>query len=535
MWIVKLALSRPYTFVVVSLLITIIGIVGITRMPTDIFPTINIPVVSVIWTYNGLPAEEMENRITTICERAITTVTPDIDHIESASLNGISVIKVYLHQRADMGKAVGIIASLCQTLLRIYPQGTTPPLITAFSASDVPVLQLGIGSKTLSEQELFDYGLNFIRTGLSGVEGAQIPLPYGGKSRQVMVDLDPQALQAKGLSATDVSAALGGQNVILPSGSTKIGSQEISVHLNSTPETIEAFNSLPLKQINGTTVYLRDVAHVRDGFAVQTNIVHQNGRRSTLMNVLKSGGASTISVVERVRNALPQVLSTVPKEIDVKLIADQSLFVKAAVNGVVREAGIAAILTALLILVLLGSWRSTIVVAISIPLSIIASIVCLFATNQTLNIMTLGGLALAVGMLVDDATVEVENIHRNLAMGKPIVTAILDGAQQIATPAFVSTLSICIVFVPVLLLTEPARSLFVPLGMAVVFAMMFSYFLSRTLVPVMCLYLLRGHETETQSHKVGMFTAIHLFVITIFDAARDRYKQILAFFCFENG
>lgn len=530
MWIVKLALRRPYTFVVVSLLITILGIVGVTRMPTDIFPTINMPVVSVIWSYNGLPAEEMETRITTICERAITTVTSDIDHIESSSLNGISVIKVYLHQSADVGKAVGTIASLCQTLLKIYPPGTTPPLITSFSASDVPVLQLGVGSKTLSEQELFDYGLNFIRTGLSGVEGASIPLPYGGKSRQVMVDLDPQALQSKGLSATDVSLALGGQNVILPSGQTKIGSQQFAVQLNSTPETIEGFNNLPIKQINGTTVYLKDVAHVRDGFAVQSNIVHQDGRRSTLLNVLKNGSASTIAVVDRVRKALPQVLSTVPKEIDVALLADQSLFVKAAVEGVVREAFIAAVLTALLILVLLGSWRSTIVVAISIPLSIIASILCLFATHQTLNIMTLGGLALAVGMLVDDATVEVENIHRNLSMGKPIITAILDGADQIAAPAFVSTLAICIVFVPVLMLTEPARSLFVPLGMAVVFAMMFSYFLSRTLVPVMCRYLLKGHEEETKTHSVGIFTAIHLFVISIFDAVRGKYRLILSYF-----
>ncbi len=531
MWIVKLALRRPYTFVVVSLLITILGFVSINRMPTDIFPTLNMPVVSVIWSYNGLPAEEMENRITTICERAITTVTSDIDHIESSSLNGVCVIKIYLHQGADVGRAVGTIASICQTLLRIYPQGTTPPLITSFSAADVPVLQLGIGSKTLSEQELFDYGLNFIRTGLSGVEGASIPLPYGGKSRQVMVDLDPQALQAKGLSATDVSVALAGQNVILPSGSAKIGAQEYSVHLNSTPDTIEQFNDLPIKQIKGTTVYLRDVAHVRDGFAVQTNIVHQNGRRSILMNVLKSGGSSTIAVVERIRQALPQVLATVPKEIETALLADQSVFVKAAVNGVVREATIAAFLTALLILVLLGSWRSTIVVAISIPLSILASIICLFAFHQTLNIMTLGGLALAVGILVDDATVEVENIHRNLALHKPITQAILDGADQIAAPAFVSTLAICIVFVPVLLLSEPARSLFVPMGMSVVFAMMFSYFLSRTLVPVMCRYLLKGHESEVESHhSVGFFTGIHLFVISIFDAIRDKYKLVLEYF-----
>ncbi len=535
MWIVKLALRRPYTFVVVSLMITILGFVAISRMSTDIFPSINRPVVCVIWSYNGLPAEEMENRITTICERAITTVTSEIEHIESSSLNGLSVIKIYLHQGADMGKAVGTIGCICQTLLKIFPQGTTPPLITSFSATDVPVLQLGVGSNSLPEQEIFDYGMNFIRTGLSGVEGASIPLPYGGKMRQVMVDLDPQALQSKGLSATDVSYALGEQNVILPSGQTKIGMQELAVQLNSTPDSIEAFNNLPIKQINGTTVYLKDVAHVRDGFAVQTNIVHQDGRRSTMLNVLRSGGASTIAVVDRVRAALPQVLSTVPKELDVKLMTDQSLFVKAAVTGVVKEAAIAAALTAFLILVLLGSWRSTLVVAISIPLSIIASILCLFVAHQTLNIMTLGGLALAVGMLVDDATVEVENIHRNLDEGKPIVKAILDGAEQIAAPAFVSTLAICIVFVPVFLLTEPARSLFVPMGMAVVFAMLFSYFLSRTLVPVMCRYLLKGHEFDQTKSSHGIFTSIHLFVISIFDAVRDSYKQLLEHFLLRKG
>lgn len=470
MWIVELALRRPYTFVVMSILIAFLGVFSFFRMPTDIFPNINVPVVTVVWSYNGLPAEDMENRLTTICERAITTTTGDIEHIESNSIDGISVIKIFLHQGADVGKAVSTISAICNTMLKIAPPGITPPLITAFSASDVPVLQLGVGGKKFSESELFDFGLNFIRTGLSGTPGAQIPLPFGGKMRQVIVDLDPQQLQAKGLSPADVANAVTSQNVIIPSGSAKIGGMEYAVQLNSSPKSIEAFNDLPVKQSGSSTVYLKDVAHVHDGFAVQTNIVHQNGVRSTLINILKTGGASTIDVVKKVREALPRVLSTLPPELEVTLMSDQSVFVKSAVDGVIKEAAVAAGLTALLILLLLASWRSTVIVAISIPLSILASISCLGALGETLNTMTLGGLALAVGMLVDDATVEVENIHRNLDMGKPLTTAILDGAQQIAAPAFVSTLSICIVFVPVLFLTEPARSLFVPLAMAVVFA-----------------------------------------------------------------
>lgn len=529
MWIVRLALDRPYTFIVMALLTGLLGTLSILRMPTDIFPFINIPVVSVIWSYNGLPAEEMENRITTICERAITTVTSGIEHIESKSLQGISVIKVYMHQGADMGRAVGTIASLCQTLLRVYPPGTTPPLITSFSASDVPILQLGVGSKTLSEAELFDYGLNFIRTGLSGVQGASIPLPYGGKQRQVMVDLDQQALLSKKLSATDVANAIGQQNVIIPTGQAKIGSTEYSVQLNSTPEAIEDFNNLPIKQINDATIYVRDVAHVHDGNAVQTNIVHQNGRRSTLLNVLKNGGASTISVVERVRAALPGILATLPADLHVALLSDQSVFVKAAVEGVVKEAVTASLLTALFMFLLLASWRSTVIVAISIPLSIFAAIICLFATGQTLNTMTLGGLALAVGMLVDDATVEVENIHRNLFLGKEIQTAILDAAQQVATPAFVSTVSICIVFVPVFGLTEPARSLFVPLALSVVFAMMFSYILSRTLVPIMSRFFLRGHENHVLEIEKSPFKPVFLFVEHAFEWVRSQYKELLHF------
>jgi multidrug efflux pump subunit AcrB len=535
MWIVELALKRPYTFVVVSMFVAILGFVSISRMAIDIFPFINLPVVSVIWSYSGLPPIEVENRITTICERAITTVTSDIDHIESSSLQGLCIIKIYLHQGGDVGKAVGTIAALCQTLLKTFPPGMTPPLITSFSASDVPILQLGLGSKTLSESELYDFGLNFIRTQLSSVPGVQIPLPYGGKQRQVMVDLDPDLMSGKGLSPNDVVNALNAQSIIIPSGTVKIGETEYAVQLNNSPQAIETFNNLPLKVVNGATIYMRDVATVHDGYAVQTNIVDQNGRRSTLINCLKAGGASTISVVKAVRAKLPEVLKTLPPSLHVTLLSDQSVFVAAAVNEVVREAVTAATLTALFILLILGSWRSTCIVAVSIPLSILASITCLNLLGQTINTMTLGGLSLAVGMLVDDATVEVENIHRNMALGKHIEKAILDGAQQIAVPTFVSTISICIVFIPVIFLNEPARSLFVPLGLAVIFAMMASYFLSRTLVPVMARYLLVAeqhlHSPEHLANppKLNFFGKISKRVDDGFNATRDFYTDMLHF------
>jgi multidrug efflux pump subunit AcrB len=522
-----------------ALLITILGVVSALRMSTDIFPFINQPVVTCIWSYTGLPAEEVENRMTTICERAITTVTSDIEHIESSSLTGLAVIKIYLHQGADVGKAVGTIGSLCQTILKVFPPGITPPLITSFNASDVPILQLGLGSKTLSESELFDYGLNFIRTGLSGVPGASIPLPYGGKQRQVMVDLEPQALLAKGLSAYDVVTALNAQNIIIPSGTAKIGDTEYAVQLNNSPQAIEAFNNMPIKIVNGATIYLKDVALVHDGYAVQTNIVHHDGRRSTLLNVLRSGGASTIAVVKGVRERLPKVMASLPPALHVEPLCDQSLFVQAAIKGVVNEAVTASCLTAILILLLLGSWRSTIIVVISIPLSILCSLIGLNLFGQTINTMTLGGLALAVGMLVDDATVEVENIHRNMHLGKPIVKAILDGAAQIATPTFVSTLSICIVFVPVVLLNEPARSLFVPLGMSVVFAMMASYLLSRTVVPLMARNLLTAESTHPDDKKDDkphrpwvtsrIITALHNIVEGGFEWLRNHYRELLAF------
>ena len=496
MWIVRLALRRPYTFTVMAILIVLMGIVTITRMATDIFPKIDIPVVSVIWSFPGVAPEEMEKRFVTVTERAMTTTVNDIEHIESQSYNGVSVIKVFFHEGAKVEAGVAQVTSITQTLLRILPPGTTPPLILQYSASNVPILQLGLTSKTLSEQQLYDLGLNFIRTQLATVQGAQVPLPYGGKSRQVMVDIDPQKLFGKGLSPADVSNALNAQNVILPAGTQKIGDREYNVRLNSSPELLQTLNDLPIKQVNNAMVYIRDVAHVRDGFAVQTNIVAQNRVRSALLTVLKSASASTLDIISRVKAALPRIKATLPPELDITQLFDQSIFVRAAINGVVKEGVIAACLTALMILLFLGSWRSTLVVATSIPLSILCSVIILSALGQTLNLMTLGGLALAVGILVDDATVEIENIHRNLAMKKPMVRAILDGASQIAVPAFVSTLCICIVFVPIFFLSGTARFLFQPLAMAVIFAMLASYLLSRTVVPTMVRFLLREHLDE---------------------------------------
>jgi multidrug efflux pump subunit AcrB len=496
MWIVRLALRRPYTFTVMAILIVLMGIVTITRMATDIFPKIDIPVVSVIWSFPGVAPEEMEKRFVTVCERAMTTTVNDIEHIESQSYNGVSVIKVFFHEGAKVEAGVAQVTSIAQTLLRIMPPGTTPPLILQYSASNVPILQLGLTSKTLSEQDLYDLGLNFIRTQLATVQGAQVPLPYGGKSRQVMVDIDPQKLFGKGLSPADVSSALNAQNVILPAGTQKIGDREYNVRLNSSPELLQTLNDLPIKQVNNAMVYIHDVAQVRDGFAVQTNIVAQNRVRSALLTVLKSASASTLDIISRVKAALPRIKATLPPELDITQLFDQSIFVRAAIDGVLKEGVIAACLTALMILLFLGSWRSTLVVATSIPLSILCSIIILSALGQTMNLMTLGGLALAVGILVDDATVEIENIHRNLAMKKPMVRAILDGASQIAVPAFVSTLCICIVFVPIFFLSGTARFLFQPLAMAVIFAMLASYFLSRTVVPTMVRFLLGGHLDE---------------------------------------
>ena len=499
MWIVRLALRRPYTFVVVSILIVIMGGLAIVRTPTDIFPNINIPVVSIIWSYNGLIPEDMSDRIVSVTERALTTTVDNIEHIESQSLYGIAVVKVFLQPTANIQQGIAQITAISQTQLRQLPAGTTPPLILAYSASSVPVLQLALSGQNLSEQQLNDYGLNFIRTQLITVPGASVPYPYGGKQRQVQVDLNTTALQSKGLSALDVVNALSLQNLILPTGTSKIGSREYDVSIpNAAPQTIADLNRIPIKTIGSTTIYIKDVAWVRDGFPPQTNIVKVNGQRSVLLTIQKAGNASTLNVIAGIKSLLPQIATTVPPQLQMTPLADQSIFVRGAISGVVRETLIAACLTAFMILTFLGSWRSTLIIATSIPLAILTSIIAFSAIGETINIMTLGGLALAVGILVDDATVEVENINRNREAEpeKDMDEVVLDSASQIATPAFVSTLSICIVFAPMFLLSGVARYLFVPLAEAVVFAMLASYFLSRTIVPTMAKYLLGSEKKE---------------------------------------
>lgn len=500
MWLVRIALRRTYTFIVMSMLIVILGVFTITRMPTDIFPDIDIPVLSVIFNYGGLPPEEMEKRIVNNYERFLTTTVNDIDHIESQSLTGISIIKIYLQPGASIEAATAQVAAVSQTAIRMMPPGISPPLIIRYSAASVPILQAALESESLSEQQLFDYAVNFIRADIATIRGTQIPWPYGGKQRQIMVDIDPQRLFAWGLSPRDVNAALGLQNVTLPSGTAKMGENEYPVIMNSSPEAFEELGGLPLKTVNGKTVYLRDVASVRDGNAPQTNMVHVEGKRSVLLSILKSGSASTLDVTSRIHAMLPATMEKLPKELKVSLLFDQSIFVRAAVDGVVHEALIAAGLTALMILLFLGSWRSTLIVVISIPLSILVAIIALDALGHTLNVMTLGGMALAVGILVDDATVAIENIHRNLGQRKPFIRAIVDGAQEIAVPALVATLCICIVFVPVAFITGAARSLFVPMALSVVIAMLMSYFLSRTLVPTLVRLLL---EREAAEHAHG--------------------------------
>ena len=534
MWIVRLALTRPFTFVVAALLIGILGAISIFTMPTDIFPYIDIPVVSVVWSYTGISPDEMEKRIVTVSERAMTTTVNDIEHIESQAYNGVSVTKVFFQPNVKVELALSQVTAIVQTILRVLPPGIFPPNILKYDASSVPILQLGLGSETLSEQELYDYGQNFIRTQLATVQGASIPLPYGGKTRQIMVDLDPQALYAKQLSATDVSNALNLQNLILPAGTAKVGKREYLVRVNSSPEFVDALNDLPIKTANGATVYIRDVAQVRDGFAVQTNIVRQNGNRSALLTILKNGKASTLSIVNSVKKALPGIQAGLPASLEIKSLFDQSVFVKASINGVLREATIAAALTGAMILLFLGSLRSTLIVCISIPLSILTSLIVLNLTGNTINVMTLGGMALAVGILVDDATVEIENTHRNMGMKKPLVKAVLDGAQQVAVPALVSTLAICIVFVPVLLLTGAAKYLFTPLALAVVFAMLASYLLSRTLIPNMVHYLLRpevdlyrdGENGEPAEAPGWNWKIFHAFNRR-FDRFRDHYRGLL--------
>src|SRR5437588_802056 len=495
MWIVRLALRRPYTFIVLAMLIVLVGVSTVLRMPADMFPEINIPVVAAIWQYTGLPPTEMEGRITSQFERASTTTVSGIEHIESQSLAGVAVVKVYMQPGTSMASAVAQVSAVSQPILRQLPPGAIPPLVMAYSASNVPILQLGLSSPTLSEQEIFDVATNFLRPGLATVQGAQLTLPVGGKVRQVVVDLDLQKLFAWGLSPADISSAVNTQNVILPSGTAKIGPLEYPIVFNGSPSIASGLNDLPIKKVNGSTVYLRDVAHVRDGYAPQTSVVFNNGIRGALQPVLSAQGASTLSVVSGVRAALPQVQATLPPQLQITTVSDQSVFVKGAIGGVVREALIAAGLTGIMMLLFLGSWRSTLIVMISIPLSLLVSIIVLHSLGQTLNLMTLGGMALAVGILVDDATVAIENYHRHRAMKKPLAPAILESAGEIAVPTFVSTLCICIVFLPVTLIAGAAKSLFIPLAMSVVFAMLTSYFLSRTLVPTLIRYLL-AHDEE---------------------------------------
>ena len=534
MWIVRLALRRPYTFVVVSMLLFLLGVGSAVVAPKDIFPYIDIPVVTIVWTYNGLPPNEMEGRVVTVCERALTTTVNDIEHSESESYQGVSVIRVYFQPTVKVELAVSQITSIVQTILRVLPPGTFAPAILKYDASSVPIVQLALGGQGLSEEELYDLGLSFIRPRLATVKGASIPLPYGGKVRQIMVDTDPNLLYAKHLSATDVSTAINQQNLILPAGTARLGDLEYIVKLNSSPAEISALNDLPIRAANGAIVYIKDVAQVRQGYAVQNNIVRQDGKRSALLTVLKNGKTSTLDIVSQVKAALPRVKAGLPPNPSITPLFDQSIFVRNSIFEVVREASIAAVLTGLMILLFLGSWRSTLIVCTSIPLSIATSLAILTALGETINVMTLGGLALAVGILVDDATVEIENTHRNMAERKSLVRAILDSAQQVAAPAFVSTLSICIVFVPVVLLTGAAKYLFTPLAMAVAFAMLASYFLSRTLVPTMMhfllpseLHLYQEESASIQEEKSNWVWRWHMRFDRQFARFRHHYKGAL--------
>jgi multidrug efflux pump subunit AcrB len=531
MWIVRIALSRPYTFIVLAILILVLSPVVILRTPTDIFPNIDIPVVAVAWQFTGMNPEELEGRLTSTYERILTTTVDNIEHIESTTVNGQAIVKIYFQRGASLDTANAQVTAVSQTILRQLPPGTLPPLIINFSASTVPILQLGLSGNGLSEQQLNDLGQNFLRPQLVTVPGAVIPYLYGGKQRQVMIDLNPGLMQSKGLAPQDVLTAVQQQSLIVPSGTAKIGPFEYDVRLNGSPRTVPELNDLPVEVIGNSTIYLRDVANVRDGFAPQTNIVRQDGHRGALISILKAGNASTIDVVKGIRGLLPRVAQTLPPELKILPLADQSIFVRSSVNGVIREAVIAACLTALMILLFLGNWKSTLIIAISIPLSILVSVLLLSALGETINIMTLGGLALAVGILVDDATVEIENINRNLALGKETVQAILDGAQQIAVPAFVSTLCICIVFLPMFLLTGVARYLFLPLAEAVVFAMLASYAWSRTIVPTLAMYLLSAkdeyHAEEHSGEKMGFFRRYQQAFERGFERLRNAYRALL--------
>jgi multidrug efflux pump subunit AcrB len=530
MWIVRLALRRPYTFVVFALLILILGVFSIDSMPTDIFPNIDIPVVTVVWQFTGLSAEQMAERITANSERGMTIAVSDIEHIESQSLNGIAVIKIFFQPHVNIGSAVAEVSAVNQVQLRSLPPGSVPPFVIQYNASSVPVLQLGLSGPGLNEQQLFDMANTTIRIGFATVEGAQSPYPYGGKQRQIQVDLDLHALQAKGLSPADVVTAISAQNLIAPSGTMKVDRFEYAIETNSSPLAVADLNDLPIKTINGAVIYVRDVAHVRDGNPPQTNIVRVDGRRAILMSILKTGSSSTLDIINGVHEKIEAIRGQLPPQLQINALSDQSIFVRGAINGVIREAIVAACLTAVMILVFLGSWRSTLIIAVSIPLSILCSLSMLYLLHETINIMTLGGLALAVGILVDDATVEIENINRNLESGKEIEQAILDGAAQIATPALVSTLAICIVFVPMFLLSGVSRYLFVPLAEAVVFAMLASYLLSRTVVPTMARYLLREHDDAEVARKRNSRNPLVKFQLGFearFEELRHFYLRLL--------
>lgn len=531
MWLVRLALSRPYTFIVLAILLMILGPLAILRTPTDIFPFIDIPVISVVWSYTGLSPEEMGDRITGYFERALTTTVNDIQHIESQSLIGISVVKIFFQPSVKIDMALGQVTAIAQTMLRNFPQGTTPPLVLSYNASTVPILQLVLSSDVLSEQELNDLGNNYIRTQLATVQGAALPYPYGGKVRQVQVDLNQQAMQTYGISASDVNNAISNQNLILPAGTEKIGIYEYFVKLNGSPTLVDELNDVPIRTSNGTVLYVHDVAHVRDGFAPQTNIVRVDGTRAVLMSIQKTGNASTLDIINQIKAILPAVKSGMPPTLKLGMFGDQSIFVAAAIKGVIREGVIAACLTGLMILLFLGNIRNTLMIVISIPLSILTSIIVLSALGETINIMTLGGLALAVGILIDDATVAVENINWNLEQGKEVEKAILDGADQIAIPALVSTLCICIVFIPMFFLQGVAHYLFVPLAEAVIFAMLASYFLSRTLVPTLAKYWMHKHEMNhphnNEESTKNIFVRFQHSFEYHFEQIRLRYGELL--------
>jgi multidrug efflux pump subunit AcrB len=530
--LVRIALSRPYTFVVLALLLLIIGPLAALRTPTDIFPDIRIPVIGVVWQYTGLPPDQMAGRITTPFQRALTTTVNDIEHIVANSYNGFGIVKIFFQPNVDIRTANAQVTAISQTLIKQMPPGATPPLILNYSASTVPIIQVALSGEGLTEQNLADIGINQLRTPLVTVPGAAIPYPFGGKQRQVQIDLNPSALQARGLSGQDVSNALAAQNLITPVGTQKIGGFEYNIQLNNSPLKMEDLGDLPIKTVNGAMVYVRDVASVRDGNPPQTNIVHVDGNRSVLMMVLKAGSISTLDIIAGIKQKVIDVKDSLPDALKIGFIGDQSLFVRGAITGVAYEGVIAALLTSVMILLFLGSWRSTIIIAISIPLSVLGAIVMLSAIGETLNIMTLGGLALAVGILVDDATVTIENINWHLEHGKGVETSIMDGANQIVTPAFVSLLCICIVFVPMFFLQGVARFLFVPMAEAVMFAMIWSFLLSRTLVPTMAKYLLRPHvdhpEGEGPPPSRNPLVRFQRGFEARFERVRGGYRDLLS-------